>query len=147
MISVLNQLRDYHNLVFSLVNSLVTPALVGVRFYIGWLFFKSGLTKIDNWESTLFLFEYEYMVPIISYELAATLATVGELVLPVLLMSGLLTRVSAIGLSVINVIAVIAYADMTMASFNMHILWGVLLAMLVFLGGGKVSIDKLLKIS
>ena len=147
MISVLNPLRDYYNLISSFFNYLISPALLFARLYIAWLFFKSGLTKIENWESTLFLFEYEYMVPVLSPELAAILATAGELILPVLLAIGLVTRLSAIGLSIINVVAVIAYLDMSQAAYNLHIVWGLVLAINVLWGAGFLSLDRKLKLA
>ncbi|MFD2166364.1 DoxX family protein [Thalassotalea euphylliae] len=147
MISKLYPLRDYYNLTFGLFDYLKAPALLFARLYIGWVFFKSGLTKIDDWESTLMLFEYEYMVPVLSFESAAYLATIGELVLPILLFVGLGTRFAASGITVINIVAVIAYVDISVASLNMHIVWGLGLLALMILGGGYLSLDKKLKVS
>jgi hypothetical protein len=62
------------------------------RIYVAWVFLKSGMHKIGDWETTLVLFEYEYQVPLLNFELAAYLATFGELVLPVFLIVGLGTR-------------------------------------------------------
>ena len=65
-----------------LVGSLLPIALLLGRLYVAWVFFKAGLTKIDDWGTTLFLFEEEYSVPLLSPEFAAFLATFGELVFP-----------------------------------------------------------------
>ena len=65
--------------------------------------------KIGDWETTLVLFEYEYQVPFLNFELAAYLATFGELVFPVFLIAGLGTRYIAIALSLVNIIAVVSY--------------------------------------
>jgi putative oxidoreductase len=141
-----NKARNFYNQIFGYSDALISPALFAVRAYIAWVFFKSGLTKIRDWESTLMLFEYEYQVPVFSPELAAWLATAGELVLPVLLVAGLLTRVSAIGIFIINYVAVISLLDIAPAAFSQHILWGSLIASLMLLGGGKFSADKYLQI-
>lgn len=91
-----------------IVRGLLPVALLLGRLYVAWVFFKAGLTKIDDWGTTLFLFEEEYNVPLLSPELAAFLATFGELVFPVLLALGLLSLVSSLGLFVINIVAVIS---------------------------------------
>ena len=69
------------NLYLSITNNinLLQPlALLAARFYVGWAFFSSGLTKLRDWDSTLLLFEYEYQVPVLPFELAAYLGTIGE---------------------------------------------------------------------
>ena len=50
----------------ALLNTLQPLALLAARLYVAWVFFASGLIKIDNWETTLFLFELEYAVPFFS---------------------------------------------------------------------------------
>lgn len=115
------------------------------RVYIAQIFFSAGLTKIQDWDTTLFLFEEEYHVPFLSFELAAYLATIGELVLPVLLFSGLLSRFSALGLSVVNVVAVISLIEVAPAALYLHVVWGVLLAQIAIYGGGFLSLDRLLQ--
>jgi len=37
--------------------------LLYFRWYVAWVFLKAGLFKINDWELTLTLFEYEYAVP------------------------------------------------------------------------------------
>ena len=66
-----------------LLTKLQSPFLLFIRVYVAWVFLKSGMHKIGDWELTLTLFEYEYNVPLLNYELAAYLATFGELVFPV----------------------------------------------------------------
>ena len=83
--------------------------LVFCRLWVSWVFFNSGLTKIASWDSTLYLFEYEYHVPLIPWELAAYMGTAAELVLPVFMVLGLFTRPMAAILFVFNIIAVVSY--------------------------------------
>ncbi len=127
-------------------NLLQPLALLATRFYVGWVFFASGLTKLRDWESTLFLFEEEYAVPFLNFELAAWLGTAGELILPVLLVLGLGGRFAAAGLSIVNIIAVISLEAIAPAAFTLHVLWGVLLAQTVLWGSGAISVDKILKL-
>ena len=64
--------------------------------------------------------------------LAAVLGTAGERVFPVLLIVGLLSRFAALGLSAVNVVAVVGYAHVLMsdgfeAALGQHCLWGPML--------------------
>ena len=111
------------------------------RLYVAQVFFMSGLTKIRDWEITVSLFTDEYKVPYLSPELAAMLGTAGELVLPVLLVLGLLGRFAALGLFVVNAIAVISLSEIAPAALQQHITWGVLLALLAIYGCGKWALD------
>ena len=45
-----------------------------LRCWVAYAFWVSGLTKIQTWDSTLYLFENEYNVPLLPPELAAYLA-------------------------------------------------------------------------
>lgn len=111
------------------------------RLYVAQVFFLSGLTKIRDWETTVSLFTDEYKVPYLSPELAALLGTAGELVLPVLLVLGLTGRFAALGLFVVNAIAVISLSEIAPAALQQHITWGVLLALLAIYGCGKWALD------
>ena len=115
--------------------------LVIFRLYIAKIFFLAGLTKTKNWDSTLSLFEYEYDIPLIPFDIAAYLATFAELVFPVLLVIGLAGRFSAGALFIVNIIAAISYPDISPGGVNDHYFWGTILAVLVFYGPGKLAID------
>lgn len=144
----IKKLEPLLTLYFSLsdkINVLQPLALLAVRIYVGWVFFSSGLTKLRDWDSTLFLFEEEYSVPFIHFELAAWLGTAGELVLPVLLILGLGSRFAAAGLTLVNIIAVVSLEVIAPAAYTLHILWGILLAQVLLWGAGTLSIDALLK--
>ncbi len=115
---------------------------IGLRVYLANVFFKSGLTKIKTWDSTLYLFNEEYRVPLLSPELAAYLATGAELLLPVLLVFGLFGRFAALGLFILNGVAVYSYShELSEAGINQHIYWGLLLAVLMLHGMSKWSLD------
>lgn len=116
-------------------------AALCARAYLAQVFFLSGLTKLRDWETTLLLFTEEYSVPLLSPELAAILATAGELVLPVLLLLGVAGRFAALGLSVVNGVAVISLSEIAPAALQQHITWGVLLAALALYGVGRWSLD------
>lgn len=120
--------------------------LLGLRVYVAWQFLKSGWLKATDWETTRFLFEEEYRVPLLSPAAAAALGTAGELIFPVLLIAGFLGRYAALGLSAVNVTAVIAYAHVLLgagfeAALAQHVLWGVILLVLLVAGPGTLALD------
>ncbi len=117
---------------------------LGIRLYVANVFFSSGLVKIQSWQSTLTLFEYEYAVPLLPPELAAYLGTAAELTLPVLLVLGLGGRFTALALFLFNIVAAISYPDLSDVGRQDHIYWGMLLGVLVVHGLGKLSLDCLL---
>lgn len=131
------------------MNLVMKPLLTfGFRFYVAYVFFKSGLTKIDSnfkvTSSTIDLFKSEYNVPILPPELAAYLATYAELLLPVLLVLGILSRPAALGLFILNAVAMLYVATTDFATIGLwqHTTWGIILAVIFTFGPGKVSIDK-----
>jgi putative oxidoreductase len=129
----------------SKIGLLEPLALLAARFYVGWAFFSSGLTKLRDWDSTLFLFEEEYQVPLLPYEFAAYLGTAAELLLPLLLMIGIASRFSALGLFFVNIVAVISLEEIAAAAYAEHVLWGVLLLQVVIFSGGRFALDRLVE--
>jgi putative oxidoreductase len=125
------------------LNAAQPLAALAARIYLAQVFFLSGLTKVRDWETTVLLFTEEYKVPLLSPQLAALSGTAGELVLPVLLVLGLAGRFSALGLSVVNAVAVVSLAEIAPAALQQHITWGVLLAALAVYGVGRWSVDCL----
>lgn len=118
---------------------------LGLRLYLANVFFKSGLTKIQSWDSTLYLFSDVYQVPLLNSDVAAYLATSAELGLSVLLVLGLLGRFAAAGLFILNLVAVVSYADLSPAGINQHLSWGILLGVLLILSRSKWSFDAWLE--
>lgn len=134
-------LRRGHDRLVRLLESLQPLAQLAARLFVAKVFFLSGLTKLRDWETTVALFTDEYHVPLLPPELAAYAGTAGELVLPVLLVLGLGGRFAALGLSVMNVVAVLSVPEMPEAAFALHVFWGSLLAGLALWGPGRWSLD------
>jgi len=135
----------FYNKGTDFINMLQPLALLFARAYVAWIFFAAGLTKLKDWDSTLFLFEEEYSVPFISFELAAYLGTAGEILLPIALILGIASRFGALGLSVVNIIAVLSLEEIAKAALYGHIIWGLLLLLIVLFGAGKLSADSVIK--
>ncbi len=126
------------------LEALQPLAQLAARLYVAQAFFRSGLTKLRDWDTTLALFQDEYHVPLLPPELAAVLGTAGELGLPVLLVLGLAGRFAAAGLSVVNVVAVLSLAEIAPAALQQHQFWGSLLVGLLLWGPGRWSLDAVI---
>jgi putative oxidoreductase len=135
------------------IGLLLEPArallLLGTRLWVSWQFLKSGWLKLTTWDVTLELFRSEYHVPLLPPEVAAVAGTCGELLFPLLLIPGLLTRAAALGLSAVNLLAVVSYwhvlgGEGFEAALAQHVLWGYMLALLMLFGGGALSLDGML---
>ena len=118
--------------------------LVGLfaRIAIAPTFLKSGQLKIDGFrvtDSTIFLFEHEFGLPM--PVVAAHLAALAENVLPVLLIVGLATRLSAAALFVMTIVIQIVAPE---GFWSFHILWFFVLLYIVARGPGCISLDHLI---
>jgi putative oxidoreductase len=135
---------------FDSVLELLTP--VGdliMRVWLFKIFFFSALTKLQNWDATIALFTHEYKVPFFGPQLAATSATVVELIFPVLLLLGLGGRFPAFVLFVYNIVAVISYDFLFTSAGRVglvqHYFWGIMLMVLMTHGSGKLALDQIFK--
>ncbi|MBN8747828.1 DoxX [Xylophilus ampelinus] len=117
------------------------------RVAIGAIFWLSGRTKVDGWlhvtDGAIELFRTEYKLPLVPPEIAAHLAAYAEHAFPILLVLGLFTRFAALALlGMTAVIQVFVYPD----AWPTHLSWAGLLLYLVGRGGGRLSMDRLLRI-
>ena len=134
------QLAPMTSRIFACFNLLQPVWWLAVRVWIAVVFFKSGLTKIDDFETTVLLFADEYQVPVLPPYLAALSATTFELAMPVLLVFGLATRVAALPLLMMTAVIQFTYLDHVQ-----HYYWGILLLGLVLHGAGRFSLDHMLR--
>jgi putative oxidoreductase len=117
------------------------------RLAIAAVFFYSGRTKVSGLltikPGTYDLFETEYALPLLSPHLAAHLATYAEHLFPLLLVLGLLARLSALALlGMTLVIQVFVYPD----AWPTHLTWIGLMLVVIGRGAGWWSLDRLLGI-
>lgn len=120
-----------------------------VRAYLFQVFFQSGLTKIESWNSTVALFAYEYQVPYISPEIASISSIIVELGMSTLMLLGLGGRIPVFILFVFNICAAFFYPFLwteagTVGWYN-HLFWGMLLMLILLYGTGELSLDYLIK--
>ena len=142
MSTLINWLEAGRRLAERIPYSLV--ALVA-RLAIASVFWRSGQTKVEGFfqikDNTFFLFREEYRVPLLPPDLAAYVATIAEHIFPVLLVIGLASRLSALGLMAMTlVIQLFVHPD----GWPEHILWFALLLLIVARGPRALSVDHLI---
>jgi len=138
------QFRDMLGVGRSLCERIPYSALALLsRFAVAQVFWRSGQTKVSGFhirDETFVLFREEYKVPLLPPDVAAYISTTAEHVFPVLLIVGLASRMSALGLFFMTmVIQLFVFPD----GWPEHILWISLLALIVARGPGAVSLDHL----
>ena len=116
------------------------------RLAIAPVFFISGRTKVEGLftitDSTFELFRTDYALPLLPPVLAAWLATIAEHLFSTMLVFGLGTRIAALGLfGMTAVIEIFVYPD----AWPTHLSWAGLLVPLIVKGGGRFSLDGLLR--
>ncbi|TXH88394.1 MAG: DoxX family protein [Rhodoferax sp.] len=138
------------------IGELPNTALAFVaRFSMAAVFWKSGQTKVEGFaldivsgefqwgwlrlsDNAVALFREEYKLPFLSPEMGAWLAATGEHVLPALLLLGLATRLSALGLlGMTLVIQLLVYPG----AYPTHGTWMAVLLYLMVHGPGQLSLD------
>lgn len=128
------------------------------RLGIALTFWTSGQTKIEglvldpiganvslgwpNMSDMAFeLFRSEYALPVIPPDWAAYMAATAEHVLPLLLVLGLASRLSALGLLIMTlVIQIFVYP----LAYPTHLLWAAVLLYIMARGPGAFSLDHVL---
>ncbi len=125
--------------------------LLTLRLALAVPFFKSGLTKWDGFlqlsDGAKFLFMEEFRLHIFGQQFpypfpipVATAAGLAEIVLPVLLVVGLLTRFAALGLLVMTAVIQLTIPD---GWANFHLPWAAMAFALVVFGSGRLGLDGL----
>jgi putative oxidoreductase len=113
----------------------------GMRLAVGATFFRSGMNKVESFDTAITLFREEYRLPFLPPELAAYLGTAVELGAPVLLVLGLFARLGAAALLAMTlVIQFLVYP----ANWPEHLMWASILAYVLSRGPGALSIDRLI---
>ena len=99
------------------------------------------MLKYHSWEFTVRLFQEEYRLPLLDPAVAARIAMVQELTIPILLFLDLATRIATIPLlGMIAVIQTFVYPN----AYNEHLVWGAILVLLLTRGPGVFSVDYLI---
>ncbi len=148
-------------IVASYIQRSVTPRLeqIGLvaaapvlRIALALPFFRSGLTRWDGFLSlsagTVFLFEEQFKLHIFGHiysfpapDLSAYIVGLAEIVLPVFLVLGFMTRFAAVALLIMTGVIQLVFPD---GWANFHLYWAAISLAILALGPGKLSLDHLL---
>ena len=115
--------------------------LAAARIFPAAIFWQSGRTKMDGWtvsENAIYLFQEDYALPLIDPAIAAHVTAMAEHLFPILLVFGVLTRLSALALlGMTAVIQIFVYP----AAWPTHGVWAVSFLLLITRGPGRGSLD------
>ncbi|RQU38960.1 DoxX family protein [Burkholderia cenocepacia] len=117
-------------------------------------FLRSGLTRWDGWlalsPATTFLFEERFRLHVFggAYmlpwpDLLAYMVGCAETIVPVLLIVGLATRLSALGLLLMTGVIQLVFPE---GWANFHLYWAALALSVMALGPGWLSLDYLVQL-
>ena len=123
-----------------------------LRIALSLPFFRSGLTRWDGLfslaPSTTFLFSELFKLHVLGAEYAMPfpdlvpyLVGIGEIGLPILLVLGLGTRLAALGILAMTAAIQLVVPD---GWVNFHLYWAAIALAIVALGGGAISVDRLI---
>ena len=124
-----------------------------LRFGLAVPFFKSGLTKWDGFldlsDTPVLLFTEEFKLHLFGatfdYPFPTLMAwgsSVGEIILPILLALGLMTRFSALGILMMTALIQLTIPD---GWANFHLPWAAMALAIIVIGPGKVSLDSIFR--
>jgi NADH dehydrogenase FAD-containing subunit/uncharacterized membrane protein YphA (DoxX/SURF4 family) len=111
-----------------------------VRVGLAQAFFVSGVLKVTNWQAALYLAQYEYRVSWMDPVAAAYTGATIELLCPILLAAGLLTRYAAVPMLILSLVVQVNYNAVDTQLFS-----AALLGWVVLHGAGSFSLDALLR--
>lgn len=148
---MMNLIESAENLLTRLLPA--SPASLILRFGLAVPFFKSGLTKWDGFlqisDTPELLFTEEFKLHIfgaaVDYpfpKLMAWGSSLGEIILPILLVFGLGTRFAALGLLLMTALIQLTIPD---GWANFHLPWAAMAIAIIVIGPGKFSLDWLLR--
>lgn len=129
----------------------VAPPVLRVALAVPFL--RSGLTRWDMpfhlSPSTLYLFEEEFRLhlfgrayPFPAPDTVALITALAEMTLPILLLLGLATRWTALGLLIMTGVIELTAPE---GGLNFHLPWAAMAIAIMALGAGPLSLDQLIR--
>ncbi len=112
---------------------------VVIRFFVAMWFLRSGLVKAADWDVALLLATNEYPVSWMDPVTAATTGLAIELIGPVLLIAGFMTRPAAVAMAALTLVSQAVYIPTTT-----NLIVSAILIWYAFHGPGAFSLDRVL---
>lgn len=109
---------------------------LAMRFFVALPFLRSGYLKASDWPTAVDLATYEYPVSWMAPQSAAATGLAIELIAPLLLLLGFLTRPAAFAMAVLMIISQVVYIPTTT---NLMLI--AMLAWYVIYGPASISLD------
>jgi putative oxidoreductase len=113
---------------------------LGIRIWLAQIFFVSGVLKVTNWHTALDLAASEYPVSWMNPVTAAYTGAAIEVICPVFLAVGLMTRYAALPMLILSLVIQFSYQ-----SFDSQLFWACLFGWYAVQGAGPLSLDRVLR--
>jgi putative oxidoreductase len=113
---------------------------LGMRVWLAQIFFVSGVIKATHWQTALNLAATEYPVSWMNPVTAAYTGAAIELIAPIFLTLGLMTRYAAIPMLILSLVIQFNYLP-----FDNQLFWAVIFGWYAIQGAGPISADNLLR--
>ena len=113
---------------------------LAMRVWLAQIFFVSGVIKVTHWQTALNLAANEYPVSWMNPVTAAYTGAAIELIAPVFLALGLMTRYAAIPMLILSLVIQFSYLP-----FDNQLFWAVLFGWYAIQGAGPISVDNVLR--
>lgn len=121
-----------------LLSKLSWPALdLGLRVWLARSFFVFGLIKVTHWQTARYLAAHEYPVSWLDPATSAYTGAAIEIIAPIFLVLGVLTRYAAPPLLILTLVIQFSYR-----AFDTQLCWAVLFGWYVVHGAGPWSFDQ-----
>ena len=120
------------------INQLVSPFFdLLVRFLVAQAIFRSGILKLSDWDTALNLARFEYSVSWMTPETAAIVGVTIEVVAPILLLFGFVTRGAALSILTLLLVSQLEYI-----AIDLNLWLIAILGWYFFRGAGAFSFDR-----
>ena len=124
-----------------ILRGLVWPkADLVIRLWLAQIFLVSGVLKLANWQTALYLAANEYPVSFLSPDAAAYVGVSIEVLGGALLALGFMTRYAAVPMLILSLVIQFEYLR-----FDSQLFWAALFLWYCIIGAGPISIDGLLR--
>jgi putative oxidoreductase len=111
-----------------------------IRLALAEIFFVSGVLKLTNWNTALYLAANEYPVSFMSPVTAAYVGVSIEVAGAILLALGFMTRYAAVPMLILSLVIQFAYKP-----FDSQLFWVALFGWYAIVGAAPISVDSLLR--